>query len=343
MASTGLLSDYITPATVAACSAAETAPTPRYTDAAAMIPARSGGSMLDASDVAALARVLLASVAASDPSASAERLANVAVWRARQALSAMDVRQRGNGSEYAAGDTFGVLADDDDSDARTSIPRSGWAAPDACARWTMSDTVAVAVDCAADPDAAIIVDTLRRDGSVSAVARALGLPTGGRSAGRVSERIGAVLADLAASAANVTAWVAPESAGPDRARALARDSYVPTSGTASACIVTRPNGERWAVLSTVAHRVSADAVAVVLATVDTLPPYVGGTRREIDAAALEDAWHRGMASTARRPNGVPAGARYGTKVAGEGAPEPRPTMSRKRKRDGGIGSPMSPC
>lgn len=344
MASTGLLSDYLTPAVVTACALAESAPSPRYLFAADCLPAFAGvNGQHDASDVASLARVLLATVAASMPAADGKALANVATYRARQALSAMDVRQRGDGAEYAAGDTLAVVSDDDDAAARTSIPRVNYTRPDACATWTRADTLAALADCVDDDDALVILSTMASAGTVSAVGRALGIPTTGKRAAKLSARIDDVIGAARASVPTVLSWLADESAGPDRARALDRDPSMPTSGTASAVILTRPNGDRWACLPTVTVRVDESGAAVVLATVDTVPTYVGGTRREIDAAALDDAWERGQAGTARRPNGVGAGMRYGSKVAGMGAPEPRPTMSRKRKRDGGIGSPMSPC
>lgn len=341
----GYLSDYLTPATVAACAAAETAPPARYVNAADLLPTFAGAGP-ERDDVAALARVMLADVLAAMPTATAQSLANVATFRARRAVGDMALRQTGGHAEFAAGDTLADLAADDAS-PRASVARGGYGAPDAIARWTLADTLATAVRMAAqaDADAPVIVDAMRHAGTTSAVARALDLPTGGRGASALSARVAAVLADVARQAATVVDVLADPSAGPDHARSIPRDPTVPTSGTASAVVLTRANGDRWACLPTVSVRVDSDGVALTLATVDTLPPYVGGTRRETDSADVLAAQETARTRPARRPQGVSVGMVHGgaRHVAGDTAPEMRPTGSRKRKRDGGIGSPMIPA
>lgn len=342
------------PSEMEACKAAEAAPSATYEEAALLLPAYARRWM-DAEEVAHLARILLASADQVD--------ASKAAWQAcRRAADRLAQQRRRNAEEVPAGDTMAMAADDLEVEAATTVARSSSTSPEAAYGWTWRDTLATSRTLLDEASAAMVTTLLdhaevwdaRSSRGISP--RALGLAHYGReiSRGRASQALAATLGETLADAAE--AWHAvglwdggqyeADSPAPLKARGLERDTRVPTSGLASAVVITRADGRRYVVLpasGALGERsciLSDEAAAYTLNQVDTSAAYRGGRKDDEVRATLS------APSTLlpmRRPAGVGVGMTYGTTSAraGEGYAEQRPTTGgRKRKRDGGIGSAM---
>ncbi|HEU5043068.1 MAG TPA: hypothetical protein VFT75_02915, partial [Nocardioidaceae bacterium] len=232
-------------------------------------------------------------------------------------------------------------------------------APDRIARWTRRDTLAQVWERLDDSGRAIMGDLRHadvwggrgaRDVNVSALARRA---YGNRPTGKARAALASVLADVLADMREIGRRLPREAlptmpTGLDPTPGTLRDTRVPTSGTASLVVrstaASRAVGAAgWLTLDDRSIMISDEARATALAHADVVPAYDGGRVAEVTRASLDAAWETAATMPARRPAGVPAGARYGVRIAGNGTPEPRPQGSRRRKRDGGIGSPMVPA
>lgn len=123
---------------------------------------------------------------------------------------------------------------------------------------------------------------------------------------------------------------------------------LPTSGRASLVVVTDANGQRHALMNDGTRVTLGDAddpetttrVAAVL-LLPLTPTHTGGTVGEqtaLDLFASTDTTTRSASGV----TGVRPGIKVGNTVAGSGAaPKPKRPSSRRRKRDGGIGGPMT--
>jgi hypothetical protein len=236
--------------------------------------------------------------------------------------------------------------------------------PGACATFRDSDALDAVTLSTLDYTSRAILDALRTDKAWhaesgapngSAIARYLvdvGTAPSLATARRiVAARLADTLADARANGAHVASWAHVASTGD--AGSIATDRDTRESGTASVVVLTRPNGERWSCLPDVWHRLDADGVRVALARTDAVPAYVPAPRGA-DLAGMREGTADAprtladhiptahLTTTAPRPAGVPAGARYGmASIAGEGAPQTKRTpSSRKSGPKGGIGGPM---
>lgn len=344
-------------AEVIASAEAEASPTDAYLAAAEMIPAYAR-RWTDAEDVASLARLLLASVMAEGLSGSLA--AGAAVKRAAERMAE---QSRKHAAEVAAGDTRDLA----EGEARDTLARTHYARPDGCATYSEADALADVLAAAeVTAEGVALLALLAREaeawggghGAQACDPSGPGLAAllaghavkRGRKTASVAESARDALAacrdalGYVGDVEGVSAWRLPARNGADAAhaeRGLVRDSRQATSGPASHVVVTRPDGARWLCLPNVWHRVTDEAAAAALAYADALPAYTGGTAREVTTADL--AAPRDLLP-ARRPAGVGMGMVHGNgQRAGAGAPEVRPTGSRKRKRDGGVGSPMIPA
>lgn len=334
------LSDVLTPALVARVALTEAERPSEYRAALALVGQYARRYPYDVDDVAAIASVILGTTMTEWPEDTC-KAASLAVYRAASEVSALNVAQ-GQACTVLAGDTLTT-----DDAVGQPMGRAEYPAPDGITRWTVADRLAALADMSTDVDAGKILSAMRRQGTTSAVARALDMPTGGRNASAVAARAASVVAECAANVGTLAAWEhasAPVGRVNDGARDWARDTRVPTSGPASLVVRTRPDGSRWVTLSDRSIRVTEEAARAVLAGAPVVPAYTEGTASEVASADLLGAWQAGTARPARRPQGVGVGMRYGAnRVAGDTSPDPRPTVSRKRKRDGGIGGPMLPA
>lgn len=331
-----VLNGNLTESIVAASVAAESDPSESYLEAARFLSAFSA-KYADADDVASVARLILASVMESGLTGSLA--AGSAVKRAAQWLTS----ERGGNDDPMRG----ALSTEDEYDVTTLVADDSHVAPDAIARWSARDDLGATWD-ALDDTGRAVMEALRHADSWRAdkpSARAIAMRLYGKCNGYlrdiVTQCLDQTMADMREVGAVIPDWRhAPCTAG-DRARDLARDTTCATSGTASLVVRTLPNGTSWVTLADRSSRVDLDGVATVLAHVDTLPAYMGGTGQEVIAASLTEP--RAL-MPATRPCGVAIGMVHGSGMrAGGGAPTPRPVASRKRKRDGGVGSPMVPA
>lgn len=344
-------------AEVTASAEAEAAPSADYLAAADLLPAFARRHA-DASDVASLARLLLASVMASGLTGSLA--AGAAVKRASERLA--EANRGSREAEVPAGDTYAEDFPEADHLARATYP-----APDRLARVTEADRLAMVTDATFGPrpwtedtaQAAEVLSLLATcpeawgsghgadPGKPSGVGIGSAMVGAPIARGRRSQAWANLAADLLASldGGSLPAWVLlPARNGAEAAkheRGTLRDSRQATSGPASRVVRTFRNGSRWVTLEDRSVRVTEAEALAYLAWCDRLPAHHGGTAREVTTADLSSP--RDLLP-ARRPAGVGVGMVHGSgQRAGAGAPEPRPTMSRRRKRDGGIGSPMVPA
>lgn len=191
--------------------------------------------------------------------------------------------------------------------------------------------------------------------NVAALAAVLYPDTGRLPSGRVRAALSAAVADALAQwreiGRTVPTWRHAASTAPDAARSLARDTTTPDAGPASYVVrhgtpcegplrpgETRPTLARWAVLDGRAVVLDDDAAALALLSVVALPAWHGQrpATEETRAALAAPA----VLLPTRRPAGVSPGIVYGPgrAVASDAYADARPTPSRKRKRDGGIGT-----
>lgn len=353
-------------AEVHAAADAEAAASADYLAAADLLPAFSRRHA-DADEVASLARLLLASVMASGLAGSLA--AGAAVNRAADRLA---VQRRKSLPEVAAGDTFGSA---DDFTPADHLARANYPAPDQCARLTDADRLAMVRAAMAGPlpmtEAADqrcqVVDLLASlpeawgQGHGAAADQPSGVGIGSAmvggpiARGRRSQAWANLATEVLASldAGDLPAWaVLPALNGEAAAkheRGIPRDSHQPTSGPASAVVRTVRSGQ-WVTLADRSVMVTDEAATYVLGQVGTLPAFSGGTAGEVVRASL------GQQVSGDRPGqrvpGVTVDRTTGAAVApwghahlgsGGGKAASRPAASRKRKRDGGIGSPMVPA
>lgn len=355
-----LLTDVVIAALKRTCE------TDTYADAATYVP-MFASAYADADDVAADARIYLGTVIESGLTgslAAGAAVRRVCAWIGAERTAPNADPMRGAASIEANRETLETVAGD------------SHVAPDRIARWSFWDDLGAVWD-ALDDTGRAIMGTLTREEcwteSGTPDARAI-LATlyprcpiastetleGGAHAGHVHnsacsptpptlalvrEALNQTRCDMREVGGMLADWRHAPSAAPDSERGLARDTRVPTSGVASAVVLTRPNGDRWVDRGDHFTRVTDDDAARILARTN-LPAYVGGTARESDDAAL--------AQTTPNPRRVPgvtvdrdgvARAAWGTAAVGSGTGRAavRPVGSRKRKRDGGIGSPMIPA
>lgn len=336
------ITDVITPADVDRTNAASG--TASWQSAVSLVPAYAASAGQDADDVASIARLYVAALL--DKGHAASDAARMAVATARKSWHQITAQQ-------SAGEAASLDTPDADGDPRDTLAQTTYPAPDAIAAWTMRDTLATVATLQDESERAICAalwsdaDTWTDTGrvNVAALARSLypdaeRVPSG-RARAALRTVVTDTLAALPALAYRVTNdyRIALPSTAPDRARDTLRDTTTPDAGPASAVVVTRPDGRRWLALPDVWHAVSDDGARAALATVDTLPAWHGErpATEETRAALAAPA----TLTPLRRPAGVSAGLRYGPNgaVASEAAyADARPTPSRKRKRDGGIGT-----
>lgn len=338
---------------VHAASAAEAKPTADYLTAADLLPAYAR-KHADAADVASLARLLLASVMADGLTGSLA--ANTAVRRAAQRLA----EQARKVQEEAMGDTYADAADAEEAGTPlAAMVRANYPAPDACARITDRDRLAMVIGAVEDAGQRALLTILakRQDAwgnghgadadkpsgpALAAILASAPVKRGRRTAALAADALAAL---AALDAGDMPAWaVLPARAGEDVCqpeRGLLRDTSVPTSGEASAVVRTFSNGERWITYADHSSRVTDEQAVGVLAWANLPAASVSTARADEELRASLAA--PSTLLPMRRPAGVGVGMTYGTtgQQAGEGYAEMRPvTSSRKRKRDGGIGGAM---
>jgi hypothetical protein len=346
--STGTTAATIERAEVEACKIMEAAPTTAYLEARQCIPALSR-RYADSEDVAAVAYVLLASAMVSEDGYKC------AAYAVRRAASRMSEQHARHAAEVPAGDTMGEAAECEDVAARTLYARPiPYSSPDARYGWTRRDALATAASLMDEDGAALLaalwdapdeVWDVRGVRGVS-VARLASLITGqevkrGRVTTAYAAALTAALEDVTA-ALEAAGWqghgLDSASSGHERQVPKYADNV---AGPASMVVRTRPDGSHWVTYPTHSAMVTPDTAATVLALPSLPARPQDGRVREVTTAALSAP--RDL-MPARRPAGVGIGLVHGNgQRAGGGAPEPRPTMSRRRKRDGGIGSPMVPA
>jgi len=374
--SNGNLSDILTPGIVAACADAEGKASDGYTLAASLIPAYSRRHD-GADDIASVARVILADVmettGRTGSDAAATAVSRAAAWYGQQ--------QQRHGAEMLAGDT--ASDDDGaprETLNRAEYPApdriAQWRERD-----TLADAWAtLAARDARTPGDAVLADVIRdlvtvadvwsdraAQGGKSPVSVAA-LAAHRYGADRVTGRNRTALATVVAEALETFGeyvratlnregigaygYAAPGSDVAHHERATLRDTSTPDSGPASFVVSTAPDGSQWLnVPADPEGRYGANYtrlrdganVATILARTDALPAHhVAGAARETVAANV--AASTGTGRPSRRPAGVSPGIVYGAgHTAGAGKPDARPTASRKRKRDGGVGSPTIPA
>lgn len=368
-----VITQLITPADVA--RTADLADTAAWTDAAALVPAYAGHDD-DADDVAAVARLYLAALL--DKGHAASDAARMAVSTARKAWRALDAAQRGDtlSLDAATADDDGPVADawttattpGPDALARWTdrdTLAAAWDALDDDAAGIVAALAAPCCDCLSESDALGYAAALGYGPAVPApcnlghghvwtgtgrvnMAALAAVRYDGPVSGRVRAALAAVVADALAqwqeTGRRIPAWRDQGHAYPGRlaaqvgpARSLARDTSVPDSGPASPVVLTRPDGRRWLCLADAWHALddggAASALAhLAVAAYRATRPATEETRAALSAPVT-------LLPT-RRPAGVSPGIVYGPgrAVASDAYADARPTPSRKRKRDGGIGT-----
>jgi hypothetical protein len=308
----------------------------------------------DSEDVASVASVLLGD--ALETGLEGSLAAGSATKRAAARLHAhaSDVLL----SEVAIGDTF------TDDTPGTHLSRPFIPAPDGIACWSDADTLASL--CSLLTPAQVIVlgtayapehaDPRGRHGvSGTALASSLaGSPVkAGRATTQALDMVSDALTEARSHAGDVVAILDLDSLSRGNGRDWPRWEDVLT-GTASPVVHTASihgparAGETlprlsWACLPNgdVMTAENPAALAPLLTWVDALPALPSGNVRETTYADV-------LASTlperhnGSRPQGVGVGMVHGQgRVAGDQTPKPKPAAPSKRKRDGGIGGPMT--
>lgn len=339
------LADLLTPAAVDAANRVQDLPT--FRDAFAMLPSLAARHGENAGDIVTLAGVLLGELLDGTDREPSDA-ARLAVSRAVSWVGLLT--ERTDVEAAPIGDTF---TEDLPHLYRTRVP-----APDGIARWTTRDTVGSVLDAVGPASAEILTigaqdwaqDSRARNG-VSAVMLARGAGAGNVTRGRASQ----VWADCYASAlAEVRSLTVPASYLPDaldRTESGERMRWEDVlTGPASPVVRTAPlcgplrRGEPRRRLSWV----TVNGETFTASTPDALAPFLGmltehggkpGTVTEVTRADVTASTVPAHRSAPAVP-GVTAGMRAGHAIAGMGKPY-RKAQSSKRKRDGGIGGPMT--